>query len=218
VTRIAADEFRKKPFATVDRIKTEKELQYYGYNALNVTLTSQANAFMTIALFELWAMTVFFPTIEQRRLDLAYDGRVVLLMDGLGFRHTDHFLAECKTRQIDVLFLIPHASDQIQRLDLLTFALMKQGFSASKFNRLSNPQSNKVVRMLGAWFGASAPHHNVEAFMNVGLIPYERDGRFSLRVVNEKARRVRRSDIVEGSARPDFLRGARCRVRLPRGV
>jgi hypothetical protein len=30
--------------------------------------------------------------------------------------------------------------------------------------------------MLGAWFGASAPHRNVEAFMNVGLIPYERDG------------------------------------------
>jgi hypothetical protein len=100
----------------------------------------------------------------------------MLLIDGLGSHHTDRFLAECQTRQIDVLFLIPHASDQIRPLDLLTFALLKQGISGSKFNRLSNPQSNKVVRMLGAWFGASSPHHNLEAFMNVGLIPDERDG------------------------------------------
>jgi hypothetical protein len=35
---------------------------------------------------------------------------------------------------MDVLFLISRASDQIQPLDLLTFALMKQGFSASKLN------------------------------------------------------------------------------------
>jgi hypothetical protein len=116
-----------------------KERQYYGYHASNVTVTSQANAFMTNALFELWAMTAFIPTIEQRRTDLAYDGRVVLLMDGLGSHHTDRFLAECKARQIDVLFLIPHASNQIRPLDLLTFALMKQGFLASKFNRLANP-------------------------------------------------------------------------------
>jgi hypothetical protein len=139
-------------------------------------------------------------------------------MDGLGSHHIDRFLAECKTRQIDVLFLIPHASDQIQPLDLLTFALMKQGFSASKFNRLLNPQSNKVLCVLGAWFGASAPHHNVEAIMNVGLISYEHDDQFFLRVVPEKARRVRGSDTFEGSVRPDFLPVARRRFRLPIGV
>jgi hypothetical protein len=72
--------------------------------------------------------------------------------------------------------------------------------------------------MLGAWFGASATHHNVEAFMNVGLIPYERDGRFFLRMVHEKARRVRGSDTFEGSARPDFPPGARRRLRLPTRV
>jgi hypothetical protein len=55
-------------------------------------------------------------------------------MDAFGSHHTDRFLEERKTRKIDVLFLIPHASDQIQQLDLLTFHLMRQGFSASKFN------------------------------------------------------------------------------------
>jgi hypothetical protein len=121
-------------------------------------------------------------------------------------------------RLVKFMFLIPHASDQIQPLDLLTFALMKQGFSASKFNRLVNRQSNKAVRMLGAWFGARALHHNVKAFMNVGLIPYERDGRFFLTVVPEKARRVRGPDILEGPARPDFPPSARHRFRLRTGV
>jgi hypothetical protein len=45
--------------------------------------------------------------------------------------------------------------------------------------------------MLGAWFAASALHHNVEAFMSMGLIDVERDGRFFFTVVPEKARRVR---------------------------
>jgi hypothetical protein len=79
-------------------------------------------------------------------------------MDGLGPHHTDIFMAESQTRQIDVLFLIPRASDQIQPLDLLTFALMKQGLSASKFHKLENSESNKGVRMLGASFRANAPH------------------------------------------------------------
>jgi hypothetical protein len=105
---------------------------------------------MTTVLFELWATTLFFPTIEQRHLGLAYNGRVVFIIDGRCSHKNYRFQAECKPRPNDVLFLIPHASDQIQPLDLLTFVLMKQGFSASKFNRLLNPQSNKVVRMLGA--------------------------------------------------------------------
>jgi hypothetical protein len=105
---------------------------------------------MTTALFELRANTGFFLTIEQRRTDLPYDSRFVLLMDGLGSHHADQLLAECEIRQIDVLFLISHVSDQIQLLDLLSFALMKRGFLASKFNRLVNSQSDKVVRMLSA--------------------------------------------------------------------
>jgi hypothetical protein len=53
--------------------------------------------------------------------------------------------------------------------------------------------------MLSAWFGVNAPYRNVEAFMNIGLIPYDRDDRFFLRVVPEKARRVPGSDILEGT-------------------
>jgi hypothetical protein len=54
--------------------------------------------------------------------------------------------------------------------------------------------------------------------MNVNPIPYERNGRFFLKVVPEKARRVRGSDTLEGLASPDFLPGARRRFRIQTGV
>jgi hypothetical protein len=43
-------------------------------------------------------------------------------------------------------------------------------------------QWNKVVHILRTWFAASAPHHNIKEFMNVGLIPVEQDGDSYLRV------------------------------------
>jgi hypothetical protein len=69
-------------------------------------------------------------------------------MDGLGFHYTEQFLAESAARNIEILFLIGYAFDQLQPLDLLIFAIMKQTCSASRCNRLLNPPSNKVVRML----------------------------------------------------------------------
>jgi hypothetical protein len=96
---------------------------------------------------------------------------------------------------------------------------MKQRFSASRFDRLMNPLSNKVVRILGAWFSASIPHHNVEAFMNAGLIPEERGGRFYLTVRPEYARRLRNRDSqTERVAPVPFPPEAQRRFRLPTGT
>jgi hypothetical protein len=192
---IAADGYRMKPFIIVDRVTAEAELRIYGYDRKNVCFASQENAFMTKRLFDLWAQEVFFPAIEERRREFGYDGRVLVLMDRLGSHQTPAFLEQCTGRRIEVLFLFPHSSDETQHLDLLTFALLNQRFAASKFDRLSTWQSNPVVRILGAWFSASAPHHNVEAFMSLGLIPVKRSGQFFLALHRDQARRVRRWSV-----------------------
>jgi hypothetical protein len=114
-----------------------------------VVLASQQNAFMTTRLFELWAREVFFPVIEARRTEFQCTARVLLLLDGLGSHHADDFLAACAQRDIDVLFLVAHSSNQTQPLDLVTFALMKRQFSGSSFSRLANAQSNQLVQVLG---------------------------------------------------------------------
>jgi hypothetical protein len=123
---------------------------------------------MTSALFELWATSVLFPAIEQRRRECDSHRKVILVIDRLGSHHSDKFLRDGTGRDIKVIFLIPHTSDQVQPLDLLTFALMKHRLSASQFDRPANPQSKTVARILGAWFAASALHHNVETFISMG--------------------------------------------------
>jgi hypothetical protein len=183
-----------------------------------VTIVTQANAFMTSRLFEVWAERVFFPAVEERRHESSYTGKVVLLMDGPGAHHTDQFMQDCRDRNIDVVFLVAHSCDQTQPLDLITFALLKQRYSASRFGRLAAPQSNKLVRILAAWFAASAPHYNVEAFMNAGLIPVDRDGVMYLEVHPEHARRLRGFPPGGGAIPPaPFPADALRRIRLPDG-
>jgi hypothetical protein len=96
---------------------------------------------------------------------------------------------------------------------------MKQRYSASKFQRLTNPQSHQVVRILGAWFAASDRHHNVELFMSLGLFPLEASNDIFLIVDREKARRVRgwprTSDEISSVQLPPE---AQRRTPLPTGL
>jgi hypothetical protein len=149
---------------------------------------------MTTHLFELWAKEVFFPAVAQRRAEFGDTGRALHLLDGLGSHHTDEFLETCASENIDVLFLVPHSSDQTQPLDVLTFALTKRHFSGSRFSPLENPHSTRLVRLLGAGSESSAAHYNIEAFLRIWLLPFEeplRSGGYDLRVQREAARCVR---------------------------
>jgi hypothetical protein len=208
-----------KPFVIVQQVTAEAELEHYGYEPSNVFLASQENAFMSTRLFELWAREVFFPAIEARRTEFQYTGQVLLLLDGLGSHHTDDFLAACSQREIDVLFLIAHSSNQTQPLDFLTFALMKRHFSGPRFSRLGNAQSNQLVRILGAWFPSSAPHHNIEAFVRMGLVPFrEARGPYVPKVDRSRAEDVRRWPAPDGGGdKVPLPPEGRKRVRLPSG-
>jgi hypothetical protein len=64
---IAADGFGLKPLMIVQRHTAERQLKYYECDDSNVILSDQTNAFMTGALFEVWASTVFSPRIDARR-------------------------------------------------------------------------------------------------------------------------------------------------------
>jgi hypothetical protein len=114
-----------------------------------VFMASQPNAFMTTRLFELWAREVFFPAADAGRAEFGYRGRALPLLDGLGSHHPEEFLGACAERGIDVLFLVPHSSDQTHPLDLLPFGLMKRHFSGSKFSplELGRADPRGVVRV-----------------------------------------------------------------------
>jgi hypothetical protein len=98
---------------------------------------------------------------------------------------------------------------------------MKRSFSRSGFDRLANLQSNRLVRILGAWVASSSPHYNVVAFMNIGLVPFEesmKSGEYWLRVECGAAGGVRQragwgEDRDDAPLQPEGRR----RVPLPTG-
>jgi hypothetical protein len=170
--------------------------------------TSRRFVFMTTRLVEPWAKEVFFPAVAQRRAELGYTGMALLLLDDLGSHHTNEFL-------------VSHPSDQTQPLDVLTFALMKRHISGSRFSRLENPQSNRLVRILGVWSESSAAHHNIEAFLRIWLMLFEetlRSGEYDLRVQRDAPRCVRRwPGLEKGGDRAPLRPEGRRGVRLPTG-
>jgi hypothetical protein len=75
--------------------------------------------------------------------------------------------------------------------------------------------------ILTAWSESSAPHHNIEAFLRIGLVPFEeplRSGEYYLMVQREAARGARRwSKLEEGGNRAPLQPEGRRMARLPTG-
>jgi hypothetical protein len=43
------------------------------------------------------------------------------------------------------------------------------------FHELKSDQSNKVMKMMGAWYQATAPHQAIATWLSMGLIPFRGD-------------------------------------------
>jgi hypothetical protein len=195
---IAADGSCMRPFVVVHRTRVERDFVYWRYDEWRVMIYTQPSAFMTRPLFLEWAKREFFPEVERRRRKHDYEGPAIMLLDGLVCHRDREFLQRCREGQIVVLTFPPHSSDQLQPLDLLTFGLLKRRFSSSRFDRCHSPQSNKIIRMLGALEWACSPHLVVQAFMSLCLVSTEADPRdpnrgalLSLELDRDLARSVR---------------------------
>jgi hypothetical protein len=193
VGAIAADGTALKPMVVVDRVTMETDLTLVGYDSEKVDMVTQPNAFINALLFERWAEEIFFPYVEAQRIARGdYQGPAVLIMDGCSAHTTEAFETEAEARNIKIIFLVPHSSDQTQPLDLVTFSLMKRYYSSQTFDHLPSKQSNQVVKMMGSWIQATPPHLVVSAFMAMGMVPFKgRDGKNYMRIDRSKICRVR---------------------------
>jgi hypothetical protein len=87
---ISADGFQMRRFVIVSRATAGKDLASSGYDRHNAALASQENALTIFSLCELWAETVFFPAVEERRRSFRYEGKAVLLLDGIETIESSH--------------------------------------------------------------------------------------------------------------------------------
>jgi hypothetical protein len=86
-------------------------------------------------------------------------------LDCVGSHHTPESLAKCGENNVQVLYIL-------QTLELVTLAILKRKLFSSRFDKSENHQSNKIERMMAAWYQLSAPHSKVMVFENLGLIPF----------------------------------------------
>jgi hypothetical protein len=176
----------------MDRVTMEYDLQLYGHDAEKVLMVSQSKAFITTSLFMIWADQAFFPTIKDRRVGTGYQCPALLILDGCNSHHPVGFLDECEHRNIYILFLIPHSSDQCQSFDLITFGRLKQYFAQFTFDLLPSSQSNKVIKMMGAWYQATVSHQIVAASLSMGFASFRGDDNLIyLRMDRGRVRAVR---------------------------
>jgi hypothetical protein len=89
-----------------------------------------------------------------------------LFTTGTSLKSTRPYEITWKSRSMRFQELLRIMSDTTQPLPIVTNAFLDGGFSSSRFRRFGTTQSNKVLLILNAWAPTTAPHHNIEAFVD----------------------------------------------------
>jgi hypothetical protein len=92
---------------------------------------------------------------------------------------------------------------------------MNKFMSTAQIRYPPSNQVQKIVKMLGAWHQATAPHLIVSAFTAMGLIPFTSgDGHVYMRLGRQRAKQIR---LCAGQdPHPmDIEEGGNRRIRLP---
>jgi len=150
---ICTDGSYVKPLIVLPRKTVDDDVFNY-INPNSCRFASQVNGFLTSELFEYWLITCFFPDLEKRRGIYQYYGPALLIMDGFK-GHTKAFENIKNTfteKNVEVLFIPPHSSDQVQPLDLLGFNLLKlkKNKSHITFQEGTSDQTKEIVRIMNA--------------------------------------------------------------------
>jgi hypothetical protein len=168
---IAADGSALKPLVILSAASIIEEILESGYTEDKVIFIYQNHGFMTKRLFKYWAQNIFFPYVKHKRLEFEYDGISILLMDQFSGHEYDEFNADCKAHGVITRPLVPHTSHLAQPLDQIIFSVFKQRFSSTRFSKFASASSNRIIRILRAWFQTISADLITSTFSGAGIVP-----------------------------------------------
>ena len=131
---------------------------------------------MTKNIFRKWMQDIFVPFVQRKKKKFEYEGKTVLLMDGLRahIAITEESIEILTSENIKVIFLVPHTSDQTQPLDLGIFATQKSiSQNEAKSPDGSRSQTSKIYKILYGLFKTTTPMACCSAFRQAGLVYVE---------------------------------------------
>ena len=147
---VGLDGTRVKP-AIITKNKTLNSLIFEsGYSPENVAFHSITNSFITGDVFMQWLNDIFIPHVEATRETLrrrlgAFNERAVLILDGCSCHTNERFRQFLESKNITMMFLVPHSSHLTQPLDLGVFGLVKRVMRDSTTYALNVEELNDAL-------------------------------------------------------------------------
>ena len=140
----------------------------------DVMFAETKTGFINTEAFCRWFDEVFINHIIEKRNQTGYSGKAVLIMDGFIAHHKcveDPERAQIlQNLNVEVLFIPPHSSDQVQPLDLLIFNLQKLWKSRITLEKSYSYQTKQIIEAYNSLYMASAPHYVKSSFERAGII------------------------------------------------
>ena len=133
-------------------------------------IARQSKGFLTTSNLKRWFEKIFIPELKLKREKYNYYGKCLLLMDNFISHQQIMDIINFEEYNIKVLFIVPHASDQLQPLDLNIFGNQKRQNSAIKNDKFLTSQTNRISRLIDSLWKAASPKNVVSAFRSSGLL------------------------------------------------
>lgn len=157
------------PQIAVVRETVDSEVyQYISSDSVSVVHTPKG--FVNTDSFKYWFENQFLPGLRCLRQRFNYFGRAVIIMDGL--KAHDNILNEIDISNENIIFhfLVAHASDQQQPLDLVLFGLMKR--YEQNFQKIPgiSQQSNQIIKIHNCYYKAATPFICKSSFQAAGIV------------------------------------------------
>ncbi len=157
-----------QPQLAVTRATLDDELyEYLPLDSIQIVHTD--NRYVNTNSFEHWFKTQFLTSLHNLRQKYQYNGKAIVIMDGLKAHYNLIEKIDCQNENIIFHFLVAHSSDQTQPLDLGIFGVMKhfeQNFQNIK--QLSR-QTNQIIKVIKCLYQASTPPNCKAAFKAAGI-------------------------------------------------
>jgi hypothetical protein len=158
-----------KPDIVVPRKTLETELDESGFPPESCCSVHHENGFVTSLLCDDWPEMGLEPDVISQRERLRWEGPVFRILDGFS-RHLTHRVEErCLFDGIELLIVPAHTSDQVQPLDLGSFAIHKMESRRVRLHLNLNDQTSKLIKMICGFQKAATGTNIICAFRKAGI-------------------------------------------------
>ena len=171
-TRIAcitADGGTMKPMMVVQRETVDRELRVLGYTDDKICFDHSQTGYITGRIFLHWLKEVYIKDLHRRRTETQYDGPAILIMDGCSCHDRGRIESPLEDENVNVFFLPPHSSDQLQMLDIGIFGIMKRKMAETRTPDKLSCLTRQIVKAYNAWQAVTTPMNVTMAFKRAGF-------------------------------------------------